>query len=42
MLGFKRFSCARIYLTGTELMHMIHKGQMKHSNFCPLFHSLAA
>ncbi len=29
MLGFKKFSCARILLVGIELMHMIKKGQMK-------------
>jgi putative transposase len=29
MLGFKKFACARILLNGIELMHMIHKGQMK-------------
>jgi transposase-like protein len=29
MLGFKKFTCARILLTGIELMHMINKGQMK-------------
>ena len=29
MLGFKTFRCARILLTGIELMHMITKGQMK-------------
>ncbi|TAM06217.1 MAG: IS6 family transposase [Paraburkholderia sp.] len=29
MLGFKSFRCARILLTGIELMHMIAKGQMK-------------
>jgi putative transposase len=28
MLGFKTFRCARILLTGIELMHMIAKGQM--------------
>jgi putative transposase len=45
MLGFKKFSCARILLTGIELMHMIHKGQMKHYGLrhtpAQLFHSLA-
>jgi transposase-like protein len=47
MLGFKKFTCARILLTGIELMHMINKGQMK--NYFGLrrtpaqqFHSLAA
>ena len=29
MLGFKEFRCARILLSGIELMHMIRKGQMK-------------
>jgi hypothetical protein len=29
MLGFKSFRCARILLTGIEVMHMIAKGQMK-------------
>jgi putative transposase len=29
MLGFKKFGCARILLSGIELMHMINKGQMK-------------
>ncbi|MHB9842107.1 IS6 family transposase [Paraburkholderia terrae] len=29
MLGFKDFNCARIILSGIELMHMIKKGQMK-------------
>ena len=28
MLGFKSFRCARILLTGIEVMHMIHKGQL--------------
>jgi len=28
MLGFKDFRCARILLSGIELMHMIRKGQM--------------
>jgi len=28
-LGFKNFRCARITLSGIELMHMIRKGQMK-------------
>ncbi|HEY4047479.1 MAG TPA: IS6 family transposase [Acidobacteriaceae bacterium] len=47
ILGFKKFTCARILLTGIELMHMINKGQMK--NYFGLqrtpaqqFHSLAA
>lgn len=46
MLGFKKFSCARILLVGIELMHMIKKGQMKNRGFqltpAQLFHSLAA
>jgi len=29
MLGFKDFRCARIILSGVEVMHMIRKGQMK-------------
>jgi transposase-like protein len=29
MLGFKDFNCARVILSGIELMHMIKKGQMK-------------
>ena len=29
MLGFKDFHCARILLSGIELMHRIRKGQMK-------------
>jgi len=29
MLGFKDFRCARILLSGIELMHIISKGQMK-------------
>jgi transposase-like protein len=29
MLGFKDFKCARVILSGIELMHMIKKGQMK-------------
>jgi putative transposase len=27
--GFKNFRCARIILSGVELMHMIRKGQMR-------------
>jgi len=27
MLGFKSFHCTRILISGTELMHMINKGQ---------------
>jgi hypothetical protein len=29
MLGFKDFRCARILLSGIELMHMLGKGQMQ-------------
>lgn len=29
MMGFKNFRCARIILSGIEVMHMIRKGQMK-------------
>jgi putative transposase len=29
MMGFKDFRCARIILSGIEIMHMIRKGQMK-------------
>ncbi|SIT52212.1 hypothetical protein BN2476_2130032 [Paraburkholderia piptadeniae] len=29
MLGFKDFRCARILLSGIEIMHMITKGQME-------------
>jgi transposase-like protein len=29
MLGLKNFRCARIFLAGIEIMHMIAKGQMK-------------
>jgi hypothetical protein len=32
MLGLKVFRCARILLSGIELMHMIAKGQMKNAN----------
>src|SRR5260370_19715558 len=31
MLGFKDFRCARVILSGIEIMHMITKGQMKHT-----------
>jgi len=31
MLGFKHFRCARVILSGIEIMHMISKGQMKHT-----------
>lgn len=30
MMGFKSFQCARIILSGIEMMHMIRKGQMQH------------
>ncbi|MGF6870929.1 transposase-like protein [Paraburkholderia sp. MM5477-R1] len=30
MMGFKNFRCARIILSGIEVMHMIRKGQMQH------------
>lgn len=46
MLGFKDFRCARILLSGIELMHMITKGQMKDGGWgqtpAQLFYSLAA
>jgi putative transposase len=29
MMGFKDFRCARIILSGIEVMHMIRKGQVK-------------
>jgi putative transposase len=29
MMGFKDFRCARIILSGIEVMHMIRKGQMR-------------
>ena len=32
MLGFKEFDCARVILSGIEVMHMIKKGQMKCAN----------
>src|SRR5215469_13135141 len=32
MLGFKDFRCARIILSGIEVMHMIRKRQMKGDN----------
>ena len=31
MLGFKDFRCASVILSGIEIMHMIVKGQMKHT-----------
>jgi hypothetical protein len=30
MMGFKSLRCARIILSGIEVMHMIRKRQMKH------------
>jgi putative transposase len=47
MLGFKDFRCARILLSGIELMHMIRKGQMKNGGRgqpppAQQFYSLAA
>jgi transposase-like protein len=46
MLGFKDFRCARILLSGIELMHMIKKGQMKNGGRgqspAQMFYSLAA
>ncbi len=46
MLDFKDFRCARILLSGIELMHMIRKGQMKNAGSgqtpAQLFYSLAA
>ncbi|MEX3527428.1 MAG: DDE-type integrase/transposase/recombinase, partial [Burkholderia sp.] len=36
MLGFKSFRCARIILSGIEIMHMIRKGQMKVDSKAPL------
>ncbi|RQU98542.1 IS6 family transposase [Burkholderia cenocepacia] len=46
MLGFKSFRCARIILSGIELMHMIRKGQLQVNSNVPLsvaqqFYSLA-
>jgi transposase-like protein len=32
MLGFKSFRCARVILSGIEIVHMIRKGQMKGDN----------
>jgi putative transposase len=31
MLGCKDFRCARVILSGIEIMHMISEGQMKHT-----------
>jgi transposase-like protein len=46
MLGFNNFRCARILLSGIELMHMISKGQMQSGGGrqtpAQLFYSLAA
>jgi transposase-like protein len=46
MLGFKTFRCARILLSGIELMHMISKGQMQDGGIrqtpAEQFYSLAA
>ena len=36
MLGFKNFQCARVILSGVELMHMIKNGQMKCQGETPL------
>ncbi|WP_245163685.1 IS6 family transposase [Burkholderia latens] len=46
MLGFKDFRCARIILSGIEIMHMIRKGQMRvekgvQPSFAGQFYSLA-
>ncbi|NPT61963.1 IS6 family transposase [Paraburkholderia sp. 5N] len=44
MMGFKDFRCARIILSGIEVMHMIRKGQMKDDGIArtvaALFYSL--
>jgi putative transposase len=45
MMGFKDFHCARIILSGIEVMHMIRKGQMKtelgtHPSAAQQFYSL--
>jgi hypothetical protein len=37
MLGFKDFHCARVILSGIEVMHLIKKGQMKDFGKIPLF-----
>ncbi|MGF6852938.1 IS6 family transposase [Paraburkholderia sp. CI3] len=46
ILGFKDFRCARILLSGIEVMHMIAKGQMKNCGIgqtpAEQFYSLAA
>jgi putative transposase len=31
-LGFKHFDCARVILSGIEVLHMVKKGQMKGSD----------
>ena len=36
MLRFKDFDCARVILSGIEVMHMIKKGQMKDFGKVPL------
>ncbi len=36
MLGFKSFRCARIILSGIEIMHMIRKGQLQVTRNVPL------
>ncbi len=36
MLGFKDFDCARVNLSGIELMQVINTGQMKCANKTPL------
>jgi putative transposase len=46
MLGFKNFRCARIILSGVQVMHMIRKGQMKiedgtHPSAAEQFYSMA-
>ena len=35
-LGFKDFDCARVILSGIEVMHMIKKGQLKDFGKIPL------
>ncbi len=46
MLGFSNFRCARILLSGIELMHMIANGQLENSGIACTragpFHSLTA
>ena len=46
MLGFNSFRCARILISGIEVMHMIRKGQLgnikdKNSSAESQFYSLA-